>query len=37
MLKHAGLALVAAIGFLSAADAQEVTLRGVTSFAEKTT
>jgi TRAP-type C4-dicarboxylate transport system substrate-binding protein len=37
MLKHAGLALLAAIGLLSAADAQEVTLRGVTSFAEKTT
>ena len=37
MLKHAGLALVAAIGLMSAADAQEVTLRGVTSFAEKTT
>jgi len=37
MLRHAGLALVAAIGLLSAADAQEVTLRGVTSFAEKTT
>src|SRR5512143_407329 len=37
MLKRAGLALVVAIGLLSAADAQEVTLRGVTSFAEKTT
>src|SRR3569623_1919673 len=37
MLKHAGLALLAAIGLLSAADAQEVTLRGVTSFAENTT
>jgi TRAP-type C4-dicarboxylate transport system substrate-binding protein len=31
------LALLAVIGLASAADAQEVTLRGVTSFAEKTT
>ena len=37
MLRHLGLALLAAIGLSSAADAQEVTLRGVTSFAEKTT
>ena len=37
MLRHLGLALLAVIGLASAADAQEVTLRGVTSFAEKTT
>ena len=37
MLKHAGLALLAALGLSAAAQAQEVTLRGVTSFAEKTT
>src|SRR5690242_13781378 len=37
MLRQAVLALAAAIGLASAANAQEVTLRGVSSFAEKTT
>jgi TRAP-type C4-dicarboxylate transport system substrate-binding protein len=37
MLKHAGLALLAALSLSVGAQAQEVTLRGVTSFAEKTT
>lgn len=37
MLRQAVLALAAAIGLAGAANAQEVTLRGVSSFAEKTT
>jgi len=37
MRKYSGLIMLAALGLTSAAAAQEVTLRGVSAFAEKTT